>query len=41
MATAAATVIVEADEIVAVGMIPPDSVRTPGILVDYLLEHPA
>ena len=41
MAMAAATVIVEADEIVAVGMIPPDSVRTPGILVDYLLEHPA
>ena len=41
MAMAAATVIVEADEIVPVGTIPPDSVRTPGILVDYLLEHPA
>ncbi len=41
MAMAAATVIAEAEEIVPVGAIPPDSVRTPGILVDYLLERPA
>ena len=41
MAMAAATVIVEADEIVPVGTIPPDSVRTPGTLVDHLLERPA
>ena len=40
MAMAAATVIVEAAEIVPVGIIPPDSVRTPGTLVDYLLERP-
>jgi acetate CoA/acetoacetate CoA-transferase alpha subunit len=41
MAMAAATVIVEVDEIVPVGTIPPDSVRTPGTLVDYLLERPS
>jgi acetate CoA/acetoacetate CoA-transferase alpha subunit len=40
MAMAAATVMVEAAEIVPVGTIPPDSVRTPGTLVDYLLERP-
>ena len=40
MAMAAETVIVEAEEIVPVGAIPPDSVRTPGTLVDYLLERP-
>ena len=39
MAMAATTVIVEADEIVPVGTIPPDSVRTPGTLVDYILER--
>ena len=38
MATAAETVIAEADEIVPVGTIPPDAVRTPGVLVDFLLE---
>lgn len=38
MATAAGTVIAEADEIVPVGAIPPDAVRTPGFLVDVLLE---
>ncbi len=38
MATAAGTVIAEADEIVPVGTIPPDAVRTPGVLVDFLLE---
>ena len=41
MAMAAATVIVEADEIVPVGTIPPDSVRTPGTLVDHILERPS
>jgi len=40
MAMAAATVIAEAGEIVPFGTIPPDSVRTPGTLVDYLLERP-
>jgi acetate CoA/acetoacetate CoA-transferase alpha subunit len=38
MAMAAETVIAEAEGIVSVGVIPPDSVRTPGVLVDYLLE---
>ena len=33
--------IAEADEIVPVGTIPPDAVRTPGVLVDYLLERQA
>ena len=39
MAMAAQTVIAEAEEIVPVGAIPPDAVRTPGVLVDYLLER--
>jgi len=34
-------VIAEADQIVPVGAIPPDAVRTPGVLVDYLLERPS
>ena len=38
MAMAADTVIAEAEEIVPVGVIPPDAVRTPGVLVHYLLE---
>ncbi len=38
MAMAAKTVLAEADEIVPAGAIPPDAVRTPGVLVDYLLE---
>ncbi len=41
MATAADTVIAEADSIVPVGVIPPDSVKTPGILVDVILERAA
>ena len=41
MAMAAGTVIAEADEIVPVGTIPPDSVRTPGTLVDHILERPS
>jgi len=40
MALAADCVIAEPNEIVPVGMIPPDSVRTPGILVTHLLERP-
>ncbi len=39
MATAAQTVIAEADEIVPTGAISPDAVRTPGVLVDFLLEN--
>ncbi len=41
MAMAARTVIAEAEEIVPVGTIPPDAVRTPGVLVHYLLERHA
>jgi acetate CoA/acetoacetate CoA-transferase alpha subunit len=39
MALAAALVIAEASEIVPVGVIPPDAVRTPGILVNHLVER--
>lgn len=38
MAMAADTVIAEAEQIVPPGTIRPEDVRTPGILVDYLLE---
>jgi acetate CoA/acetoacetate CoA-transferase alpha subunit len=41
MAMAGRTVIAEADEIVPVGGIPPDAVRTPDALVHHLLERPA
>jgi len=41
MALAADTVIAEPDLIVPVGMIPPDGVKTPGVLVDLLLERAA
>jgi acetate CoA/acetoacetate CoA-transferase alpha subunit len=40
MALAADCVIAEPNEIVPVGVIPPDAVRTPGILVTHLLERP-
>lgn len=40
IAMAADCVIAEAAEIVPVGVIPPDAVRTPGILVDQLVERP-
>jgi len=40
IALAARCVIAEPDEIVPVGVIPPDHVRTPGILVDHLVERP-
>ena len=38
MAMAGATVIVESAEIVPVGVIPPDEVVTPGVLVDHLVK---
>ena len=41
MALAASIVIAEPDLIVPVGVIPPDAVKTPGIVVDYLLERAA
>jgi acetate CoA/acetoacetate CoA-transferase alpha subunit len=40
MAMAADLVIAEPDEIVPIGVIPPDHVRTPGILVTHLVERP-
>jgi acetate CoA/acetoacetate CoA-transferase alpha subunit len=40
IALAAGCVIAEAEEIVPVGVIPPDAVRTPGILVRHLVERP-
>lgn len=40
MAMAADCVIAEPDEIVPVGVIPPDHIRTPGILVHHLIERP-
>jgi acetate CoA/acetoacetate CoA-transferase alpha subunit len=39
MAMAGATVIAEASEIVPVGVISPDEVVTPGVLVDHLVER--
>lgn len=41
MALAAGTVIAEPEIIVPVGVIPPDFVKTPGVLVDHLLERAA
>lgn len=41
MALAGKTVIAEPDVIVPVGVIPPDEVRTPGVLVDHLLARAA
>ena len=40
MATAGRCVIAESDEVVPVGVLPPDAIRTPGILVDELIERP-
>lgn len=37
MAMAADTVIVEVDDVVPVGVIPPDAVMTPHVLIDYLI----
>lgn len=41
MAMAAETVIAEPESIVPIGMIPPDAVKTPGVLVDYLIKRAA
>jgi len=41
MALAAETVIAEPQSIVPIGVIPPDVVKTPGALVDHLLERAA
>lgn len=38
MATAATTVIVEAEKLVEIGELDPDNVMTPGIFVDYIVE---
>jgi acetate CoA/acetoacetate CoA-transferase alpha subunit len=40
IALAAKLVIAEPNEIVPVGVIPPDAVRTPGVLVNHLVERP-
>jgi acetate CoA/acetoacetate CoA-transferase alpha subunit len=40
IALAARCVIAEPAEIVPVGVIPPDAVRTPGVLVSHLVERP-
>ncbi len=40
MAMSADVVIAEPKEILPVGAIPPDAVKTPGVLVDHLLERP-
>jgi acetate CoA/acetoacetate CoA-transferase alpha subunit len=39
IATAARTVIADVAQIVPVGMIPPDHVVTPAVLVDYVIAH--
>jgi acetate CoA/acetoacetate CoA-transferase alpha subunit len=39
MAMAATTVIVDAEHVVPVGMISPDHVMTPAVLVDYLIAR--
>ncbi|MDI4656027.1 CoA transferase subunit A [Xanthobacter autotrophicus] len=41
MALAGRTVIVEPEMIVPIGVIPPDAVKTPGVLVDHLLARAA
>lgn len=40
MALAGTTVIAEPDLIVPIGVIPPDAVKTPGVIVDHMLERP-
>jgi acetate CoA/acetoacetate CoA-transferase alpha subunit len=41
MAMAAATVIAEPEHILPVGAIPPDAVKTPGVLIDHLVARAA
>ena len=40
MAMAAGTVLAEPNEIVPLGVLPPDAIHTPGVLVDHLIERP-
>lgn len=40
MVMAAATVIAEPNEIVPVGVLAPDVIHTPGVLIDHLVERP-
>jgi acetate CoA/acetoacetate CoA-transferase alpha subunit len=40
MAMAAATTITEANEVVPLGVLSPDMIHTPGVLIDYLIERP-
>ena len=40
MAMAAETTIAEANEVVPLGVLAPDVIHTPGVLVDHLLERP-
>ena len=40
IAFAAGVTIVEPHQIVPVGVIPPDAVRTPGVIIDHLVERP-
>lgn len=40
MAMAADTVIAEPNEIVPLGVLPPDVIHTPGVLIDHLIERP-
>jgi acetate CoA/acetoacetate CoA-transferase alpha subunit len=39
MAMAAPCVMAEPNEVVPTGVLPPDSIHTPGVLVDYLIER--
>ncbi|MET0532464.1 MAG: 3-oxoacid CoA-transferase subunit A [Microvirga sp.] len=40
MAMAASTTIAEANEVVPLGVLSPDVIHTPGVLIDYLVERP-
>jgi acetate CoA/acetoacetate CoA-transferase alpha subunit len=40
MAMAADTVVAEPNEVVPLGVLPPDAIHTPGVLVDHLIERP-
>jgi acetate CoA/acetoacetate CoA-transferase alpha subunit len=40
MAMAAETVVAEPNEIVPLGVLPPDAIHTPGVLIDHLVERP-
>ena len=41
MTMAADIVIAETNEIVPLGVLPPDVIHTPGILIDHLIERPS